>query len=83
MIRCVDLYSLPAGLGLRQVSFQPVPPTSSLVIPSGRPIFAAKAFVPPASKLAPIALSEDSNHDEQGPTPPSSEPAYAGKGNYF
>ncbi|WVR00020.1 pH-response regulator protein palC [Kwoniella sp. CBS 9459] len=69
------------------VAFQPVPPISSLITPSGRPIFAAKAFTPPASKFEPSRrlLSPDGEGDEvtdeQKTEPVDGE--YAGKGNYF
>lgn len=53
-----------------KVAFQPVPPISSLTVPPGRPIFAAKAFKPVPSKLVHSASEGLSD-------------GYAGKGNYF
>nr|XP_019011489.1 pH-response regulator protein palC [Kwoniella pini CBS 10737]OCF50270.1 pH-response regulator protein palC [Kwoniella pini CBS 10737] len=69
------------------VAFQPIPPSSSLVIPPGRPIFAAKLFIPPSSKFEPIHRlpspdgEEDSGQKEDNDAEQRGE--YAGKGNYF
>ncbi|KAK4688581.1 hypothetical protein P7C73_g1522, partial [Tremellales sp. Uapishka_1] len=56
------------------VSFQPVPLIGSIVIPSGRPIFSFKPFVPPPIKFGP-RYSETAGADNAQ--------TYAGKGNYF
>ncbi|TYJ53010.1 pH-response regulator protein palC [Cryptococcus floricola] len=69
------------------VSFQTVPPVSSLITPSGRPIFGAKAFTPPPSKFEPRRSgdSDSDDEDEGGEGDPARpvEAEYAGKGNYF
>ncbi|OCF37950.1 pH-response regulator protein palC [Kwoniella heveanensis BCC8398] len=70
------------------VAFQPIPPISSLITPSGRPIFTAKAFTPPASKFEPTRrlLSPDGEEDgEPAETAKDGDRGeeYAGKGNYF
>ncbi|ORY35594.1 hypothetical protein BCR39DRAFT_461419 [Naematelia encephala] len=53
------------------VSFQPIPAVASLNVPSGRPIFTAKAFVPPPPKLGTTRTSDPSDD------------SYAGQGNYY
>ncbi|WVF72821.1 pH-response regulator protein palC [Kwoniella sp. CBS 6097] len=72
------------------VAFQPVPPISSLITASGRPIFTAKVFMPPASKFEPtrrllspdgVGADEDQADNEEDGTHGGGE--YAGKGNYF
>ncbi|EAL20627.1 hypothetical protein CNBE3350 [Cryptococcus deneoformans B-3501A] len=67
------------------VAFQPVPPVSSLVTPSGRPIFGPKAFIPPPSKFSPSRIGH--LNEEQGNDSPelgeTEDTSYAGKGNYF
>jgi hypothetical protein len=55
-----------------QVAFQPVPPVSSLVTPSGRSIFNAKPYTPPPSRFGP-ARSGDGEEKS----------TYAGTGKYF
>lgn len=59
------------------MAFQPVPPITTLTIPSGRPIFAAKPFKPPRAKFGPEV------EDEEGPEGGSADDAYAGKGKYY
>lgn len=64
------------------VSFQPVPPANSLVLPPGRPIFAAKAYTPPEPKFAPLGGGDDER--EKGDVEPAAaEASYAGKGSYY
>ncbi|KAK8854775.1 pH-response regulator protein palC [Kwoniella newhampshirensis] len=72
------------------VAFQPIPPVSSLIVPSGRPIFAAKPFTPPASKFQPTrrarlddANGEESEDGEGDGTEAVADTDYAGKGNYY
>lgn len=63
-----------------KVAFQPIPSASALTIPSGRPIFTAKPFKPPASKLGP---STSNPSDANGESDPPHDESYAGKGNYY
>ncbi|WVR07500.1 pH-response regulator protein palC [Kwoniella sp. DSM 27419] len=72
------------------VAFQPVPPVSSLITPTGRPIFTAKPYAPPASKFEPTRrmLSHGSDDEGEGQREEAGganrpEESYAGKGNYF
>lgn len=60
-----------------------MPPTTSLVAPPGRPIFAAKAFVPPDAKLSPLFRNEDGDGERRDSPSSPREAEYAGKGNYF
>ncbi|WVW85602.1 hypothetical protein I302_107640 [Kwoniella bestiolae CBS 10118] len=72
------------------VTFQPIPPVSSLIAPSGRPIFGPKAFVPPPSKFEPahrLPTPGDEEEEEVGKAQrdggAGGEGEYAGKGSYF
>ncbi|EIW67251.1 hypothetical protein TREMEDRAFT_33779 [Tremella mesenterica DSM 1558] len=58
------------------VAFQPIPPISSLNIPPGRPIFAAKKFTPPPAKLG-------ADSESNGDITATHDTEYAGKGSYF
>ncbi|ORX38531.1 hypothetical protein BD324DRAFT_578025 [Kockovaella imperatae] len=68
-----------------KVSFQPVPPSSSLVVPSGRQVFNAKTFVPPPNKFGSTfkVPLDGSTPDSEGAQNASPTEAYAGQGNYF
>lgn len=57
-----------------QVAFQPVPQVSSLTMPSGRSIFAAKPFKPPPTRFGPVPDEASLDHPDG---------SYAGKGNYY
>ncbi|OCF57248.1 pH-response regulator protein palC [Kwoniella mangroviensis CBS 10435] len=69
------------------VTFQPIPPVSSLIAPSGRPIFGPKAFVPPPSKFEPArrlpSPGDDDDEIEGKEKGGEGEAEYAGKGSYF
>ncbi|WRT68416.1 uncharacterized protein IL334_005392 [Kwoniella shivajii] len=69
------------------VAFQPIPPNSSLITPSGRPIFSSKAFIPPPCKFQPTHRLPNPDEDEEEDHDPGQDGEgqgeYAGKGNYF
>lgn len=69
-----------------QVSFQPVPGVDTLTSPSGRPIFAAKAFTPPPPPAAfntGVGVETDGSDAEEQKEGPVDTGNYAGKGTYF
>lgn len=57
------------------VNFERVPPFQEVVIPPGRPIFAAKKYTLPKLKFTPSHIEKE---EEEKPSA-----AYAGAGNYF
>jgi hypothetical protein len=66
------------------VTFQPVPAAGTLILPPGRPIFAAKAFTPPEPSLAPLERSRNTSPTKPPPPEKKEEEAtYAGKGSYY
>lgn len=74
-----EYYSVQAWLQANKklndtVNFERVPPFQEVVIPPGRPIFAAKKYTLPKLKFTPSHIEEEEEKQEA---------EYAGRGNYF